>query len=401
MRTLARQHWSIALTCLVFLVFALNFNAYRVFGDGTIEFGFVRKLFGEHVDALAYQFGTALLNAPLYGLGKVASAAGLGDIQGNPVGPATVSLSSNLYALGAVLLTAVLLTKLRLPRRGLVLIAALFGTPLFYYAVFSPAYSHATDTFLVTLAVACVYRQLLCEVSEWWWAAAAGGLLGFAATVRYLNAAQALALAVALAMLRYPRAAVAAAGSAIATFGLLLLIPIGLGVPFFTKSLTLQRAAFSPLSPFKMLFSNERGLFVWSPVAVLALVGYVHLVRTRRGAERRFLVVAGAMGAALVVSYGAWPDWAGGWSFSQRFLTSLFPLIAIGIGGAFERWKTSVVVLACLATLWSVFLGFNHVFGAQQSDGAAQIAAKIANGQRPPHAFFELLRAYSRLKYLL
>jgi hypothetical protein len=66
---LGQRRWPVAVACCGFLLFAANCNAYRVVGDGRIPFEFLRRLFGEAPHPIGYQFGQALLEAPLYALG--------------------------------------------------------------------------------------------------------------------------------------------------------------------------------------------------------------------------------------------------------------------------------------------------------------------------------------------
>lgn len=45
------------LASLLYLVFAQNFGAYRVFGDGTDYFSLAQRLFGDRDAASGYNFG--------------------------------------------------------------------------------------------------------------------------------------------------------------------------------------------------------------------------------------------------------------------------------------------------------------------------------------------------------
>ncbi|HET8892678.1 MAG TPA: hypothetical protein VFM96_01080 [Gaiellaceae bacterium] len=383
--------------CL-FALFALNFNAYRVFGDGAIPFDFTRYLFGEDVHPISYQFGLALLDAPFYGIGKLISAAGLAEIQGAPVGAAMISFAANAFVVGAAGAALVLLRGLRLPGAGFALAAAVFGMPLFYYGTFSPSYTHASDALLLTTAAMLVF---------WYFRGGslpalvlAGCVLGLATTVRYFNGAEAAAFVGSLMVLGHRRHALVAGASTVATAGLLFLIPVGLGVPTLVPGYTPEAALrFTPQASLEMLFSNHRGLLVWSPVALLGFIGFARVFRTRV-ANRPFLGTLVAMGAALLVAYSFIPFWDGGWSFSQRYLTGLFPIVVIGLAGLFEWRRIPTVALASLAALWSVYLGLNHVFGALQSDGAVQIAAMLGDGRRSAGDFFHLIVVYSKLRYL-
>ena len=57
---------------VAFAAFALNFGAYRVFGDGVNYYAFTERLFGDTSGGTAYNFGAGLMNAPFYGVAKLA-----------------------------------------------------------------------------------------------------------------------------------------------------------------------------------------------------------------------------------------------------------------------------------------------------------------------------------------
>ena len=232
---------------------------------------------------------------------------------------------------------------------------ALFGSPLFYYGTFSPGQTHAVDAFLATLAVWLLY---LGDERDWPPALAIGlgVVLGAAPTVRYLEAALGVAVVAMLAAARRWRPAVLVTLAAAVTLGLLLLVPAALGVHLFGGGSNPDRVlSFTPLSPWNMLVSAKRGLFVWTPVTLLAVVGYVRLLR-RGGRHSWFLWTVAAMCGALVVVQVAIPFWDAGWSFSQRYLTAVFPAVAIGLAGLLDWRPRLVTVIALAAVAWSLFL---------------------------------------------
>ena len=96
------------------------------------------------------------------------------------------------------------------------------------------------------------------------------------------------------------------------------------------------------LAPAKMLFTIKRGLFIWTPLTFFGVVGYLLLLR-REPRHRVFLVGLGLSALALLLVHIVWGGfWAGGFSFSQRFLTALFPLFVIGIAELLARTKMLV-----------------------------------------------------------
>lgn len=90
-----------------------------------------------------------------------------------------------------------------------------------------------------------------------------------------------------------------------------------------------------------------------------------------------------------------------GWSFSQRYLTAAFPLVVVGLASFVDRRPRLGVASVFVGVTWSVFLALNHVFGALQDDGATEVAGRVLGGDRSLGEFFDLVVAYSRLRYLL
>lgn len=83
-----------------------------------------------------------------------------------------------------------------------------------------------------------------------------------------------------------------------------------------------------PVHLLKVLFSDGRGLFVWSPLTLLATAGLVGLARTQRG---RGAVLIGMFGLQALMNGGV-ADWWGGWSFGMRRMTELYPVFVVGLG---------------------------------------------------------------------
>lgn len=96
------------------------------------------------------------------------------------------------------------------------------------------------------------------------------------------------------------------------------------------------------------LFSPGRGLFFFSPMWLLAIVGWPRL------AKREYVFVAGALTYHLVC--GAWDMWHGGWSLSYRLVMDAIPIYLIGFGlflQAFAHIKWLAVVAGVLVS-WAV-----------------------------------------------
>jgi hypothetical protein len=406
-------HRALSAAALVWILFAANFNLFSVsYGSDPMRpFGFVQRLFGDGHSADAYQFGLALGEAPFYAIGKLVYAAGVHSIGGKPVLAGFAVISASVFVLAAAAAIYPVLQGLRLRRPALVLLCSVFGTPLFYYGTFQPGHTHAFDTLLFTGVVALLFLYFRKEGGSPMLAAAMGMLLAFSMTVRYFTGAEAVALVLGLLWYRRRRDAALVVASLVVGLGLpalaAYLIVGGVFNDAAGPNSTGLRSAlgvlvFAPLNPVRMLFTNHRGLFVWSPVALVALVGFVRLLR-RRPDQRPFLAISGAMGVAIVGSYAFSPHWEGGLSFGQRYLTPLFPLVALGLGGLLD-WRPRLVASAAgLAVAWTLVLGLYDGLGFGLDDhlGASQVPDAVLKGKVTPGLVAYNLYRVSNLSFVI
>jgi hypothetical protein len=394
----------------LYLAFAVTFASFRVSNDGLVYYDFLRRFFGEHVGAgggYAYQFGVAFFNAPFYLVARGLHAAGWSSAFGAPLPQASIAVASNV-ALGLTLYVGwKLLRRLELPAGPGVLLLTLFGSPLFYYTAFQPSYKHAVDALFMTLV-----GYLLLEASERpvsRHAVLLGACLAMLATVRYANvglipgALLVFVLARDWGRLRLAVVALVAVGA------VLFALPAARHIPYKRRgdesALRVQAPARPPFvaagllphlpfhikdpcpdtptyvvnwskclknkfglqldaaAPVRMLFSERRGLFLWTPLTALSVIGLVLLFRSRPG-RRRFLVSLSVAALCLVVIHALWGDfWTNGFSFSQRFLAGLFPVYLLGTAELIRRFRLRAVAVATVCALFSLFAGFNHFLG--------------------------------------
>ena len=394
----------------VWVAFALNFihlqNVHHT--DAEVNYDFLLRMVGTRVPGtVAYQFGLAIAWLPAYVLGRAVSALGRPEFDGVPMPQAMIACGSIVYVLGTMLLAFVLLRRLELRYAAPVSLIALFGSPLFFLGSFSPLHSASVETFLLTLALLpllAIFRStatgggLIPPIT-------AGAVLAAAATVRWFNIAEAVAVVACLLVYRRNRDAAWVAASTAVFTGLLLLIPVGLGVTLFqSHGYGAGLLAFSPLTLPRMLFTDYRGLFIWTPLTLLSVIGYVRLVR-RRSADRPFIVTAGAMGVALALAYESYPAWDAGLSFSARYLAPLYPLFALGLAGIVD-WRPRIVwAAATAATAWTLFLGLNVglPFGGYGFDTgtASQLAGRVLDGRMSPGRFVQGVWDGSHVRRLL
>jgi hypothetical protein len=105
-----------------------------------------------------------------------------------------------------------------------------------------------------------------------------------------------------------------------------------------------------------LLISPSRGLFVFSPFTLAAIIGVV--VTLRRRAGYRSVLLAASLGALTVLLlYGRWGMWWGGSSFGYRLILDLVPVWTLLTAAGWEFLSRTVamrVTFAC-ATAVSVY----------------------------------------------
>jgi hypothetical protein len=107
-----------------------------------------------------------------------------------------------------------------------------------------------------------------------------------------------------------------------------------------------------------VLFSSYHGLFVWSPVVMLAIIGWFEGLRSHRDAATLFLL----MFAGEWMANGAFDRYFwGGLSFGPRRFVDLAAPFAVGIAW-FARSRLRIVLIAA-ATLWSCALTWAALSG--------------------------------------
>jgi hypothetical protein len=123
--------------------------------------------------------------------------------------------------------------------------------------------------------------------------------------------------------------AAAAAGAAGPLAAMLAFEVVRFGKPF--SSYGDQRFAHQFLDgAWRLLVGPNKGLFLYFPLAALALAALPALLRAPR--SRTAALVIAALAAASLVVYARWWAWDGSGGWGPRFLTPLVPLLAAGVG---------------------------------------------------------------------
>lgn len=420
-----------------YLLIAASYIQARISDDGVIYYDFMRRLAGEDVKAHAYQFGVVFWNLPFYLVSRIVTDARGTDVVGHlSVGVMSVAAASTAAILAIFYVSWLLLRDLELRGSPEAILLAVFGSPLFYYAIFQPGLKHAFDALLATVLALLLLRASL-RPTDTRLAIAIGVVVASLITVRYANIALLAGILYVFLRRRAFIQAYATTATAIACAAAILLLPLALGVPYglppaqaapvveqtavggsgakqgLDSRMLAGRIVAAPaperpastgggvddvssfkfefLAPLKMLFTLKRGLFVWTPLTLFGVVGYLMFLRRARE-QRTFLIGLGLSALALLLIHMVWGAfWTGGYSFSQRFLTSMFPLFAIGISELLGRRRMLVAPLLVACVAWTGFLALHHFYGYDNvgpADGVGRIVGLYRTGEETPHSFW-------------
>lgn len=289
-----------------------------------------------------YSVGPALAWAPAYmavhartRAAHPAAATGYGGAY-----YVAIALSSLGFGIAGVVF-AFWLARLVAPEREAFWAAlALVGAaPLVYYLYLAPDYSHALTVLTAGAFYAAWWRMRHADHPAAWFAL--GALAGLLFLVRWNDLVLALPVfateAWGLVRRRWAPGPGAALGrllacKAAAAAGLLLFAAPQLaawqvfhGRPWVRYP---EHYAGLPLHGIlETLLSDRHGLFVWTPIAIPAVLGLVLLLRR----QRELAGVALASLALLVLANCSARDWWGGAAFGMRRLVSGTPLFALGL----------------------------------------------------------------------
>ena len=312
-----------------------------------------------------YGVGTALLQAPFF----VAADWGCRWSHCRRTGTSAPYQMANLvssifYLCLGSLLVVLSLTPLFGIRPAIFSTALMvFGTSAFHYATFDGSFSH-----IYSFAAVALYLWAAMSYSRFpnvGWAAAAGASLGLIALVRAPNLFVGLLMAGAWLSLprdqRFDRSrlyeATAFFVAAATVFlpqllywkyatGHLLVYPyIGEGFSFFHPEIG------------NFLFSVSKGLFFWSPVSLIAVLGFLSF----HDKPKALWAALAACIALQVYICASWYQWWFGGGFGSRPFVDLAPLLAVGLAGALTaiRNRTGSAALNLLMiplAAWTVVL---------------------------------------------
>lgn len=292
-------------------------------------------------------------------------------------------------------------------------LAVWIGTPLIFYMYVAPPFSHATSAFGVA-----VFVNVWLHVRQRWSAPgmfALGVCAAFLATIREQDVFVALGPAVDFALavttpktqLPTPKgdhggffralipAVAAIGGFAIGYLPQLLAYNALNGYPGPAQHVARKMYWYSPHG-LQVLFSPSHGLFVWTPLAALAIVGLVIWVlradKDQRD-QRRIAVSALVMMASQVYVAGSVASWTVAGAYGQRRFVCLTVVLVMGVAALFAVAKSRVIaVVVVLCVWWNIALMFQFATGLMDRQ-------RLEPGRNAYHALVTVPRQAPSLVY--
>jgi len=304
----------------------------------------------------------------------------------------------------------------------LAFIAALgiwFASSLPVYMYFNPSWSHAHSAFTVALFVWYWNRTRVARSTQQW--VLLGALGGLMMNVYYVNALVLLfPLLETLAAfwktrrtpgtMRFIRLFLNNALFALIIF--LALLPT-----FITKKIIYgsylnfgytEHWDWRSPALLKVAFSSEHGLFSWTPIIILAVIGLFFLQRH----DRLLATCSITVFAAYIYTIGCYENWAGLSSYGSRFFVSLTSLFILGLAALFDflgrvwtRRRTAIYTSAAttIFILWNLGLIFQWGTHLIPARGPISFRAAACNQVAvvPEQAAHTLKTYFTRRKKLM
>lgn len=284
---------------------------------------------------------------------------------------AAVAYASAFYGLLALLLSAQAVRLLSAhwrklgPRAVPSAMLVWIGTPLLFYMYIAPPMSHATSAFAVALFVVTWLR-----VRDNW---SLGGLIALGAAtalmamVREQDAFFAVGAAVDFLHAQATRRdgqtarrfahAVAGVAAAVVAFTPQALAYIALNGYVGPSRLVARKMTWTAPHAVEVVASPAHGFFIWTPLAVLAIVGLFVLLRRLAAGHRQIAVCLIVMTAIQIYVAGSVESWTVAGAFGQRRFVALTPILTVGLAAlltavASGRLLSLLTTMALIAACW-------------------------------------------------
>jgi hypothetical protein len=304
-----------------------------------------------------------------------------------------VSFASALYGFVAVLILHQLARRLYdVPTARIASLTAWLATPLVFYMYSHPTMAHASDALANALVFAAWFALGLNDRARNWFLL--GLSIGLAILVRTQNALLCI-IPAAWLLVQLPAAwrthtqrawfvkvgAFVIGGLLLASVQMLVWrLVFGKWIELSPYSYTANAGEFTgTLHLFEVLFSTDRGLFIWSPVLIFAVLGVIPLYRQ----QRRLAIFLAFNFCAQVVVVSAWSVYNGALSFGARLLLQSVPIYFIGLAACVDwlrrrRWSVRRLNwIGAAFIVWNFLLIIQYAVGTVPRTGPFPISQLI------------------------
>lgn len=118
---------------------------------------------------------------------------------------------------------------------------------------------------------------------------------------------------------------------------------------------------------FGLLISPNRGLLIFSPICLIAILGISGIKKMKKKNMQYFFILMAISVLGQIIAYSFYNMWWGGYSYGPRFLTGMLPFFMMFLGIYFDEFskttwtqksirKYFIIFVISIFICWSVFV---------------------------------------------
>jgi hypothetical protein len=271
----------------------------------------------------------------------------------------------------------------RRPHREALWTAVVFALGTTVWSTSEALWQHPAAVLAICAALVCMVRA---EEDDRW-AGRAGLPLALAVAARYADVALVAVLALGIAI-RWPRRI----PQLVAWAAPVALLVLAYHWAYYGSPLRQGLAAERFSAPWGeghlgLLVSPGKGLFFFTPVAVMGVAG---LVRSLRYDDRALAATCGAAVLVHWVFVGRWLEWHGGESWGPRLMTDALPLLMLFLPDGYDLAPRLTVALGALSVAVQALGAFAYDYRWERlrQRPVAAIHPELWDLARSPIAFY-------------
>lgn len=321
--------------------------------------GFLNKTREGYVNK--YYVGLSILCLPFFLLAHfIAIVLGLPADGFSQIYQLSILIASNFYLWIGCVFTKKILEQYLNEKRVIfgILVTVVFGTNLFFYSWYDPAYSHMYSFAMISMFL--FYSHLFFETKKSVYLYTIVLLLGIITLLRPTNIVIFLMFLFFAKDLKELAKILTSKKKEIVLSSLLFFITL---LPqfilyylqtgsFFVWSYGEERFYFDSPQFFNVLFSYRKGLFIYTPITFLSLLGLFYLIKRN---TYQFVLLSLFL---FIITYiiSSWWCWWYGSSLSQRAFVDYYSVLALLIGFSYSTLNKKLLkIIALFAVIFCIY----------------------------------------------